>query len=100
METPVMSPRNWLRSWLSNHPRTTARRPRPRLATELLEARDVPSALSVSDVSVREGPTATGILDPSGAASVGISGIRGIAFDTGPTDSHYGDLFVTGWISH
>jgi glucose/arabinose dehydrogenase len=67
---------------------------------EQLERRDVPSALSVADVIVREGPTATGILDPIGAASVGLNGIRGITFDTGPTDAHYGDLFVTGYLSH
>jgi sugar lactone lactonase YvrE len=77
---------------------------RPRLAVEALEARDVPSALSVSDVTVREGPTATGILDPSGAAAVGINGIREIAFDNAPAGTpgyqHEGDLFVTGHFSH
>src|SRR4051794_24104609 len=41
-----MSPRNRLRSWLPNHPRTPARRPRTRLAAELLEQRDVPSAVA------------------------------------------------------
>jgi sugar lactone lactonase YvrE len=60
----------------------------------------VPSTLSVGDVTVREGPTSTGILDPAGAASVGINGIRGITFDSGPTDAHYGDLFVAGYLSH
>ena len=60
----------------------------------------MPSALSVADVTVREGPTSTGILDPAGAASVGINGIRDITFDNGPTDAHYGDLFVTGYLSH
>jgi hypothetical protein len=54
----------------------------------------------VTDVSVREGPTSTGILDPIGAASVGINGIRGITFDNRPTDAHYGDLFATGYLSH
>ena len=54
---------------------------RPRLCLEVLERRDVPSALSVADVTVREGPTSTGILDPAGAAGVGINGIRGITFD-------------------
>jgi hypothetical protein len=49
---------------------------------------------------VREGPTSTGILDPSGAASVGINGIRGITLDNGPSDPHYGDLVVTGYLSH
>jgi sugar lactone lactonase YvrE len=73
---------------------------RLQLQLEALECRDVPSTLSVADVSVREGPTATGILDPSGAASVGIRGIRGITFDNGSSDPHYGDLFVTGYLSH
>jgi sugar lactone lactonase YvrE len=73
---------------------------RPWLCLEVLERRDVPSALSVSDVTVREGPTSTGILDPSGATSVGINGIRSIAFDNGPSDPHFGDLFVTGYLSH
>ncbi len=49
---------------------------------------------------MREGPTSTGILDPSGAASEGIDGIRAITFDNGPTDAHYGDLFVTSSSSH
>lgn len=71
---------------------------RPEL--QRLEDRTVPSTLSVTDVSVREGPTSLGVLDPSGAASVGINGIREIVFDNGPTDAHYGDLFVTGWLSH
>jgi hypothetical protein len=69
------------------------------LELEVLERRDTPSSLSVNDVSVREGPTSTGILDPAGAASVGINGIRGITFDNGPTDAHYGDLFVAGYLS-
>jgi hypothetical protein len=38
---------------------------------EMLEDRTVPAALSVADVTVREGPTATGILDPAGPARVG-----------------------------
>jgi hypothetical protein len=79
-------------------PRASVRR--ARLNVECLEERAVPSALSVADVAVREGPTSTGILDPSGAASVGINGIRAITFDNGPTDAHYGDLFVTGQASH
>jgi sugar lactone lactonase YvrE len=70
------------------------------LQVEVLEGRDTPSSLSVGDVSVREGPISTGTLDPSGAASVGINGIRGIVFDNSPTDPHYGDLFVTGYLSH
>jgi DNA-binding beta-propeller fold protein YncE len=70
------------------------------VSLEQLERREVLSTLSVADVTVREGPTSTGILDPSGAAGVGISGIRDIAFDNGPTDPHSGDLFVTGYLSH
>jgi sugar lactone lactonase YvrE len=60
----------------------------------------VPASLSVADATVREGPASLVILDPSGAASVGISGIRDIAFDNGPSDPHYGDLFVPGYLSH
>lgn len=73
---------------------------KPRLYLECLEDRIVPSSLSVADLTVREGPTSTGILDPTGAASVGINGIRDITFDNGPNDPHYGDLFVTGYLSH
>jgi hypothetical protein len=60
---------------------------------ERLERRDVPSALSVADVTVREGPTSTDILDPSGAARVGINGMRDMAFNSN------GDLFVGGYLS-
>ena len=60
-----MSPRSWLRSWLPAQPCTPARRPRTRLAAEPLEQRDVPSAISVSDVTAREGPAALGVLDRS-----------------------------------
>src|SRR5689334_18565412 len=83
-------------------PRANAgRRPqRLTLAVEPLERRDVPSALAVADVTVREGPTSLGILDPSGAASVGINGIRGIVLDSTPGHPHSGDLFVTGYLSH
>jgi hypothetical protein len=82
------------------HRREARRRLAPRRPDlEALEDRLVPSTLFVADVTVREGPTSTGILDPAGAASVGINGIRGITFDTGPTDAHYGDLFVTGYLS-
>jgi streptogramin lyase len=81
-----------LTAWLAR-PRTPARRPRTRLAVEFLEHRDVPSALSVSDVTVREGPTSTGILDPSGAAGAGIDGMRDMAFNSN------GDLFVGGFRS-
>jgi glucose/arabinose dehydrogenase len=71
---------------------------RPRL--EALEDRWVPSALSVADVTAREGPALSAVLDPAGAASVGISGIGGLAFDNGPSDPHFGDLFVAGTLSH
>jgi hypothetical protein len=64
------------------------------LEVELLERRDTPSSLSVSDVTVREGPTSTGVLDSAGAAAVGLSSPRGLTFDTNPADAHYGDLFV------
>ena len=102
----AIKPRKWLQSHTSNQilarsrRHATKRKARYRLALEALERRDVPSALSVADVTVREGPISTGILDPSGAASVGINGIRGITFDNGPSDPHYGDLFVTGNLSH
>ncbi len=77
--------------------RKTRRTP---LYLEALEERMVPASLSVADVTVREGPTSVGILDPSGAASVGINGIRGIAFDSTPGSAHFGDLFVTGQLSY
>jgi hypothetical protein len=73
---------------------------RQTLTVEVFEDRSVPSALSVADVTVREGPALTGILDPSGAAAVGINGIKDITFDNGPSDAHYGDLFVTGSLSN
>ena len=94
---------NFLFSALSRYfrlPQRRCTRPRTRLNVERLEDRSVPSALSVTDVTVREGSTSTGILDPTGAANVGINGIRGLTFDSGPSDSHYGDLFVTGYLSH
>jgi sugar lactone lactonase YvrE len=71
-----------------------------RMTLERLERREVLSALSVADVTVREGPISTGILDPSGAASLGINGVFGITFDNGSSDRHYGDLFVTSNLSH
>ena len=71
-----------------------------RLFLERLEDRMVLSTVSIADVTVRQGPTLTGLLDPTGAASVGINGTRGISFDNGPSDPHYGDLFVTGYLSH
>jgi hypothetical protein len=79
------------------HRREARRRFDPRrLYVEALEGRVVPSTLSVADVTVREGPTSLGILDPADAAAVGLNGPRGIAFDNGPSDPHYGDLFVAG----
>ena len=89
-----MSPRSWLPSWLSNRPVTTAR---TRLAVESLESRDVPSALAVSDVTVREGPTNTGVLDPAGAAALNLTGARDCKFDNVPGSPHYHDLFVTNY---
>ena len=38
-------------------------------------------------------------MTPAGAANVGLNGTRGVAFDAGPGDPHYGDLFVTGTFS-
>ena len=97
-----MNFRNWFPSCLTNNAITrcrsaaSKRTPRCHLAVEVLEDRTVPSALSIADVTVREGPISTGILDPAGAASVGINGIKDITFDNGPNDPHYGDLFVAG----
>src|SRR5262249_29992234 len=77
---------------------------RSRLNLDSLEDRTVPSALAVADVTVREGPTATGILDPAGGAAAGLNGPREIAFDNAPAGTpgyqHAGDLFVTGYLSH
>jgi hypothetical protein len=70
---------------------------RTRLFLEALEDRMVPSSLSVADVTVREGPTSTGILDPAGAAALGLSGVRAITFDNMPGTPHYQDLFVTSY---
>jgi hypothetical protein len=64
MEQCVMSPHNRLRSWLSNHPRTSARRPDTRLAVEPLEQRVVPSGFTFADF------TNTGGLNLIGAATV------------------------------
>src|SRR5262245_9267217 len=54
MEAP-MSPRNWLRSWLPNHPCPPARRSRARLAAETLEAREVPAGFSFPDFASSAG---------------------------------------------
>src|SRR5262249_29795307 len=59
----TMSPRSWLRSWLSNRHRTSTRRPRTRLAVESLEDRTVPSTLSVADASAIEGGSSLKFID-------------------------------------
>src|SRR5262249_23591966 len=46
METLAMSPRNWLRSWLANNPRTPPPPPRTRFVVQLLEGREVPAAVA------------------------------------------------------
>jgi hypothetical protein len=51
------------------------------------------STISVADVTVREGPTSLGVLDPSGAANLGINGMRDMAFTS------KGDLLVGGYTS-
>jgi hypothetical protein len=60
-----------------------------------LEDRTVPSALSVADVAVREGPANLGAIDPAGAAALGLAHPRNIVFDNIAGSTHYGDLFVT-----
>jgi hypothetical protein len=88
-DSPKSSPR-------SRHRREARRRLTPGcLHLEALEDRTVPSALSVADVSVREGPALLGALDPAGATALGLAGPRMIAFDNIPGSSHYRDLFVT-----
>src|SRR5262245_57566099 len=69
--------------------RRTARQ--SRLCLEALESRDVPSALSVADVTVREGPANLGTLDPAGGAALGIATTRIIAFDNSSGSPHYHD---------
>jgi sugar lactone lactonase YvrE len=66
-----------------------------RLCIEALESRDVPSALSVADVSVREGPANLGAIDPAGASALGLAAPRNIVFDNIVGSAHYHDLFVT-----
>jgi WD40 repeat protein len=91
-----MTFQNWFRPSPGNHTiarsrnRVSKRTRRFRPAMEHLEDRVVPSALLINDVTVREGPTSLGVLDSSGAVSVGLDGTRGIRF------SSNGDLFVTG----
>jgi sugar lactone lactonase YvrE len=76
-------------------PRVRRREALRRPHVEGLEDRTVPSALSVADVAVREGPANLGAPDPAGGAALGISTIRIMAFDTTPGSAHYHDLFVT-----
>jgi sugar lactone lactonase YvrE len=59
----------------------------------MLEDRCVPSTLSVSDVSVREGPTSLGVLDPGGPSRIGANGMRDMAFTS------TGDLLVVTQVS-
>lgn len=92
-----MSPHARLRSWLRPHTRTPDRRSRARLGLESLEQREVPAALAVADVTVREGAAALGALDPAGAAAVGLDGPRDIAFNNLPGHVHANDLFVVGY---
>src|SRR5262249_45822111 len=73
---------------------TQRNRPGRRLMLEPLERRDVPSAISVADVTVREGPAALGALDPAGAVALGLDHPRQIAFNNLPGHAHYHDLFV------
>ncbi|MFO0810864.1 MAG: Calx-beta domain-containing protein [Gemmataceae bacterium] len=68
--------------------------PALRRRLEALEDRTVPATISVADVTVREGPATLGALDPSGAAAVGINGLRDLAL------APNGDLLVGGYTSH
>lgn len=61
---------------------------------EFLEQRSLLSGLAISDVTVRESAASLGVLDPSGAANIGLNGTRGMTFDS------HGDLFVAGWLSN
>jgi hypothetical protein len=70
------------------------------ITVEPLEYRELLSALSVGDVTVREGPASLGILDPAGAASLGLRGPRDIIFNNIPGHAHYHDLFVTSNQTH
>ena len=59
---------------------------RSRLTVETLEDRVVPSSLSVSDVTVREGATVMGILDQAGAAaSASMVSVGSLSIPTRPT---------------
>jgi hypothetical protein len=65
------------------------------LGVEALEDRSLPSAISVPDIAVREGPTNLGVLDPAGATALALHYPRSITFDNIPGSAHYHDLFVT-----
>jgi sugar lactone lactonase YvrE len=60
----------------------------------------VPTAISVADVSLREGPTNLGAIDPAGASALGLAHPRNIVFDNMPGTAHYHDLFVTSTVSN
>ena len=82
--------------------RKSSRRPspgrRPRSVSpclEQLERRDVPTALSIANVSVREGVASLGAIDPAGASALSLSHPRNIVIDNIPGSAHFGDLFVT-----
>src|SRR5262245_53158981 len=81
--------------------RTSRRKARrSRLCLEALESRDMPSALSVADVSVREGPANLGAIDLAGAAALNLAHPRNIVFDNIVGSAHYHDLFVTSTVSN
>jgi streptogramin lyase len=64
-----------------------------------LERRDVPSVVSVTDVTVREGPASLGPLS-AGAAGLVPNGPRDIVFNNIPGHQNYRDLFVTSYVDH
>lgn len=93
-----MSSRTWLRSWLPTAPRTPARRPRPRLAAEQLEARDVPSvAVTISSAEVKEQGNLSTLVP--GNASV-LEHPSGLAFGPDRTGDGAADLYAVGRVSN